>query len=134
MCSNEDDAHPCGLYKTVHVVEFFTCAQTLINIVNVSAYNTSTHVVPCLADVCVEKCTATCSATGFQYINTSTLMDITEAAANNRGLAMGCPGSQVVNSMYMTGYNMGDCDLGRVRYREALPPPTITTSKIISAR
>ena len=55
MCSNEDDAHPCGLYKTVHVVEFFTCAQTLINIVNVSAYNTSTHVVPCLADVCVEK-------------------------------------------------------------------------------
>ena len=97
--------------------DYSTCALTLSSIMGNADYALTTHAVPCPTDVCVAKCNATGEATGFQCYNTSVLMDPTQDAANNRGLAMGCPGSHGMNNtMFMAGRAHGDCEAGHVHY------------------
>ena len=98
-------------------VDYSTCELTLSSIQGNANYNLTTHAVPCPSDVCVAKCNATGAATGFQCYNTSVTMDATQDAANNRGLAMGCPGSHGMNNtMFMAGKAHGDCEAGHVHY------------------
>ena len=98
-------------------VDYSTCELTLSSIQGNANYNLTTHAVPCPTDVCVAKCNATGEATGFQCYNTSVTMDATQDAANNRGLAMGCPGSHGMNNtMFMAGKAHGDCEAGHVHY------------------
>ena len=114
--------HPCGADEYVTMEEnagadYSTCALTLSSIQGNANYNLTTHAVPCPTDVCVAKCNATGEATGFQCYNTSVTMDATQDAANNRGLAMGCPGSHGMNNtMFMAGKAHGDCEAGHVHY------------------
>ena len=98
-------------------VDYSTCELTFSSIQGNANYNLTTHAVPCPSDVCVAKCNATGAATGFQCYNTSVTMDATQDAANNRGLAMGCPGSHGMNNtMFMAGKAHGDCEAGHVHY------------------
>ena len=98
-------------------VDYSTCELTLSSIQGNANYTLTTHAVPCPSDVCVAKCNATGAATGFQCYNTSVTMDATQDAANNRGLAMGCPGSHGMNNtMFMAGKAHGDCEAGHVHY------------------
>ena len=97
--------------------DYSTCELTLSSIQGNANYNLTTHAVPCPSDVCVAKCNATGAATGFQCYNTSVTLDATQDAANNRGLAMGCPGSHGMNNtMFMAGKAHGDCEAGHVHY------------------
>ena len=114
--------HPCGADEYVTMEEnaganYSTCVLTLTSIQGKADYALATHAVPCPSDVCVAKCNATGAATGFQCYNTSVTMDATQDAANNRGLAMGCPGSHGMNNtMFMAGKAHGDCEAGHVHY------------------
>ena len=92
---------------------------------NVSAYATATHVVPCPSDVCEEKCTAEGATSDglFNCFNTSVTKDMTAAAANHRALAMGCVGNHAMNmssgmTMYMVGVDHGDCPAGSVHFHD----------------
>ena len=70
--------------------DYSTCNLTQTNIMDVSGYATATHVVPCPSEVCEEECTQDATSVGvFNCFNTSVTMDMTEAAANHRGLAVG---------------------------------------------
>ena len=105
---------------------YSTCVLTLTSIQGKADYALATHAVPCPSDVCVAKCNATGAATGFQCYNTSVTMDATQDAANNRGLAMGCPGShgtsvqmdatQDAANAFMAGKLHGECEAGHVHY------------------
>jgi hypothetical protein len=92
---------------------------------DVSAYATATHVVPCPSDVCADKCTAEGATSDglFNCFNTSVTKDMTAAAANHRALAMGCVGNHAMNmssgmTMYMVGVDHGDCPAGSVHFHD----------------
>ena len=117
--------HPCGTGEYAEPEElddldFSTCAKSFDVIIGNIDYETATHVVPCPTDVCFSECEALGEATTgtFQCFNASTLMSATEALANNRGLAMGCPGSHYMSDMaaYMAGHGMGDCKASHVHF------------------
>ena len=107
--------------------DYSTCNLTLANIMNVTAYATATHVVPCPSDVCADKCTAeganSTSDGLFNCFNTSVTTDATAAAANHRALAMGCVGNHAMNmsgmTKYMVGAVHGDCPAGSVHFHDA---------------
>ena len=104
--------------------DYSTCNLTLANIMDVSAYATATHVVPCPSDVCADKCTAEGATSDglFNCFNTSVTKDATAAAANHRALAMGCVGNHAMNmsgmTMYMVGVGHGDCPAGSVHFHD----------------
>ena len=105
--------------------DYSTCNLTLANIMNVPAYATATHVVPCPSDVCADKCTAEGATSDglFNCFNTSVTKDMTAAAANHRALAMGCVGNHDMNMssgmiMYMVGADHGDCPAGSVHFHD----------------
>ena len=116
--------HPCGADEYVASDEYSTCDLTLANIMNVSAYATATHVVPCPSDVCEEKCTAEGATSDglFNCFNTSITTDATAAAANHRALAMGCVGNHAMNmsgtTKYMVGAAHGTCEAGYVHFHD----------------
>ena len=116
--------------------DYSTCALTLSSIMGNADYALTTHAVPCPTDVCVAKCNATGEATGFQCYNTSVLMDATQDAANNRGLAMGCPGSHGMNATFMAGKAHGDCEAGHVQFCTAYSwaaPPSRASPRLSAA-
>lgn len=117
--------HPCGTGEyaepeDANDLDFSNCAKSFNAIMKNINYTTATHVVPCPTDVCVSKCATLGEATNgtFQCFNASTLMSATEDLANNRGLAMGCPGSHYMSDMaaYMAGHGMGDCEASHVHF------------------
>lgn len=116
--------HPCGADEYVASDEYSTCNLTLANIMNVSAYATATHVVPCPSDVCEEKCTAEGATSDglFNCFNTSITTDATAAEANHRALAMGCVGNHAMNmsgtTKYMVGAEHGTCEAGYVHFHD----------------
>jgi hypothetical protein len=104
--------------------DYSTCTLTLANIMNVTAYATATHVVPCPSDVCADKCTAEGATSDglFNCFNTSVTTDAPAAAANHRALAMGCVGNHAMNmsgmTKYMVGAGHGDCPAGSVHFHD----------------
>ena len=113
--------HPCGADEYVASDEYSTCNLTLANIMNVSAYATATHVVPCPSDVCEEKCTAEgATSDGFNCFNTSVRMR--PRRANHRALAMGYVGNHAMNmsgtTKYMVGAEHGTCEAGYVHFHD----------------
>ena len=86
---------------------------------DVTSYATTTHVVPCPSDVC-EVCTQDATSVGvFNCFNTSVTEDMTAAAANHRGLAVGCPGNHEMpaSAMFMRGIH-GACEAGYVHFHD----------------
>lgn len=117
--------HPCGTGEyaepeDTNDLDFSDCAKSFDVIMGNINYRTATHVVPCPTDVCVSECASLGEATTgtFQCFNASTLMSANESLANNRGLAMGCPGSHNMSNMagYMAGHDMGDCEASHVHF------------------
>ena len=99
--------------------DYSTCNLTETNIMDVTRYATTTHVVPCPSEVCEEECTQDATSVGvFNCFNTSVTMDMTEAAANHRGLAVGCPGNHAMNTMFMRGDTHGACEAGYVHFHD----------------
>ena len=87
---------------------------------DVDGYATTTHVVPCPSDVC-EVCTQDATSVGeINCFNTSVTMDMTAAAANHRGLAVGCPGNHTMpaSAMFMRGATHGACEAGYVHFHD----------------
>lgn len=100
--------------------EYSTCNLTQTNIMDVTSYATTTHVVPCPSDVCEEECTQDATSVGvFNCFNTSVTEDMTAAAANHRGLAVGCPGNHEMpaSAMFMRGIH-GACEAGYVHFHD----------------
>ena len=100
--------------------DYSTCDLTQTNIMDVDGYATTTHVVPCPSDVC-EVCTQDATSVGvFNCFNTSVTMDMTAAAANHRGLAVGCPGNHAMptSAMFMRGATHGTCEAGYVHFHD----------------
>lgn len=99
--------------------EYSTCNLTQTNIMDVTSYATTTHVVPCPSDVCEEECTQDATSVGvFNCFNTSVTEDMTAAAANHRGLAVGCPGNHEMSAMFMRGAAHGGCEAGYVHFHD----------------